>query len=180
MRLRLFLFLSLLGGALQAADFKGDVLPLMRQHCYKCHGNGKTKGDLSLEVEDIGSHIGAKGPIRPGDGESKIIQLITEKVGDRMPAKGPPLSEEEIAIITEWVKEGAGLGKGVPFAVKNQKAIAVGEWTNTEGVKIAAELLGVEKEKALFRMKEKIHRVPLEKLSEESRKKVREAVEGGK
>ena len=101
-----------------------------------------------MEVEDIASHIGAKGPIRPGDGESKIIQLIIEKVGDRMPAKGPPLSEEEIAIITEWVKEGAGLGKGVPFAVKNQKAIAVGEWTNTEGVKIAAELEMKEKRDA--------------------------------
>jgi len=78
------------------------------------------------------------------------------------------------------VKEGAGLGKGVPFAVKNQKAIAEGVWTNTEGVKIEAELLGVEKEKALFRMKEKIHRVPLEKLSEESRAKVRAAVAGEK
>ena len=172
---RLFVTACLLG-AVQAADFKTDVLPIFQGSCYKCHGNGRTRGDLSLEESKIGRHIGSSGPIRPRDEESKIIKLINGVDGDRMPLKGRPLNEKEIAIITEWVKEGASLGKGTPYAVKNQEALMSGVWTNTEGKEIEADLLGVEGGKALLRIKGKVHRVPLEKLSEESRKKIEEAV----
>jgi len=34
-----------------AADkaFKSDLVPLFQEYCYKCHGNGKSKGDLALD-----------------------------------------------------------------------------------------------------------------------------------
>lgn len=171
-----FALLIIVMPALHAADFRTDVLPIMKQNCYKCHGNGKTKGDLSLDVEEISKHIGSNKPIQPGNvKDSKIIKLINGVDGDRMPLKGRHLTEEEIAIITEWVAEGAGLGKGTPYAVKNQKPLVSGVWTNTAGKEIEADLLGVEEGKALLRMKGKVHRVPLEKLSEESQKKIKEA-----
>jgi mono/diheme cytochrome c family protein len=31
------------------ARFNGQVKPLLVKHCYSCHGNGKHKGDLSLD-----------------------------------------------------------------------------------------------------------------------------------
>ena len=168
--------LLLLSGLVGAADFKSEVLPILQQNCYKCHGNGKTKGDLSLEADKINRHIGRSGPIKPGDTEeSKIIRLINGVDGDRMPLKGRALGEEEIAIITAWVKEGARLGKGTSYAEQNKKALATGRWTNTAGVEIKADLLGVEDGQALLRMKGKVHRVPLDKLSEESRKRIAEA-----
>ncbi len=37
------------GGAWAAADFGKEVKPLLESYCYKCHANGKKKGDLSLE-----------------------------------------------------------------------------------------------------------------------------------
>lgn len=177
MRNRSLTILCAFAPALWGADFQTDVLPILKQNCYKCHGNGKTKGDLSLEVDDIGNHIGREKPISPGEVEkSRIIQLINGVDGDRMPLKGRPLTELEIAKITEWVKEGAGLGKGTPFAENNKKALATGEWTNAEGRAIKADLLGVEEGKALLRVNEKVHRVPLEKLSEESQKRIKEAM----
>src|SRR5690348_17150553 len=31
------------------ARFAADVKPFLEQHCYHCHGNGKRKGDLTLD-----------------------------------------------------------------------------------------------------------------------------------
>src|SRR5438552_3802852 len=31
------------------ATFAKDVLPFLNNHCYECHGNGKKKGDMSLD-----------------------------------------------------------------------------------------------------------------------------------
>jgi hypothetical protein len=33
-----------------AGDFSGEVKPLLETYCYKCHGNGKSKGKLSLDT----------------------------------------------------------------------------------------------------------------------------------
>src|SRR5215212_6541463 len=30
-------------------DFTRDVVPFLSKHCYGCHGNGKSKGDLTLD-----------------------------------------------------------------------------------------------------------------------------------
>ena len=32
-----------------AADFAGEVQPLLETYCYQCHGNGKKKGGLALD-----------------------------------------------------------------------------------------------------------------------------------
>src|SRR4051794_26682857 len=32
-----------------AGVFAQDVLPFLSKHCYACHGNGKSKGDLTLD-----------------------------------------------------------------------------------------------------------------------------------
>src|SRR5437762_1680326 len=31
------------------AGFQQDVVPFLTKHCYACHGNGKTKGELALD-----------------------------------------------------------------------------------------------------------------------------------
>ena len=164
-------------GAVLAADFETDVLPILRGTCYKCHGNGKEKGDMSLEPEKIRAHIGASGPIKPGDvAGSRIIELISAETGDFMPPEGRRLDEEEIAIITEWVREGAKLGKGRPYVRIDETKVVSGTWTNTEGKEIVADLVGVKDGKALLRLESgKIYPYPLEKLSEESRKRVEAA-----
>ena len=32
-----------------ATRFKNDVVPFLAKHCYSCHGNGKNRGDLTLD-----------------------------------------------------------------------------------------------------------------------------------
>jgi len=88
-------FLS--GGRLQAEeDFQRDIRPLLKAHCFKCHGNQNQKGKLDLERFDQAS---------PAD--LRTWQRVTEQVsaGD-MPPKGKPrLSENERASIARWVEE---------------------------------------------------------------------------
>ncbi|MBT6959167.1 MAG: DUF1592 domain-containing protein [Opitutae bacterium] len=33
-----------------AQDYKAHILPLLEQYCYDCHGDGASKGDVSLEI----------------------------------------------------------------------------------------------------------------------------------
>ncbi|WP_411847078.1 c-type cytochrome domain-containing protein [Roseibacillus persicicus] len=172
--LALFLVLN----SLPAADFQTDVLPIFQNKCYKCHGNGETKGDMSLEPGQIRRFISKQGPIVPGDSNAQILRMIREEPGvEAMPRQGGPLNEKQIAVITQWVVEGAKLGKGTPYALTQKSVLLSGTWTNTEGKKIEADLLGVEDEKALLRIKGKVHQVPLKSLSEESQAKIKEAIE---
>lgn len=170
----------LAGPVTAGVDFETQVLPILEAKCFKCHGNGEAKGKLSLEAKDMTRNIGAGRVIHPGDPEkSKFITLLLDDGEDRMPAKGGPLKKASIETLTTWVKEGASLRKGGAIVVAGGKKPMAGTWTNVDGVKIEADLLQVEDGKAVLRLKNgKLYRYPLEKLSEESRKKVAAWEEG--
>ena len=91
----------------QAAFFETKVRPVLVEHCYKCHGEGKHKGNLQL---DSLAHLlagGDTGPaIVPGQpAESLLIQAINYD-GYEMPPERK-LSAEKIADLTQWVNMGA-------------------------------------------------------------------------
>jgi hypothetical protein len=132
---------------------------------------------MSLEPGSIRKFISKQGPIVPGDSNAQILRMLRqEKEVEAMPRQGGPLNERQIAIITQWVVEGAKLGKGTPYALTQKDALVSGTWTNSEGVEIEADLLGLENDKTLLRLKGKIHRVPLTSLSKDSQAKIQEAL----
>jgi cytochrome c553 len=94
--------------------FEAKVRPLLASRCYKCHSTdkGKTHGGLSLDSRDGWQKGGENGtPIVPGKpDESLLIQAV--RYGDDSPQMPPEeaggkLSDDEIAILTQWVKLGA-------------------------------------------------------------------------
>ncbi len=93
-----------------AIDFDRDVRPILSNHCFQCHGADASarQADLRLDVRSVAI---AKLAIVPGQTkESSIIARITSHVEDeRMPpaSTNKPLSEKQIAILTQWVSEGA-------------------------------------------------------------------------
>jgi mono/diheme cytochrome c family protein len=94
-----------------AADgdfFEKKVRPVLVEHCFKCHGNGKTKGGLSLASRQALLKGGASGPaIVPNDaGKSLLVQAIRYDGETQMPPKGK-LPDAVIADLTAWVKRGA-------------------------------------------------------------------------
>ena len=88
--------------------FSGQIRPLLERSCLKCHGAHKSKGQLRLDKK----RFALKNPeiIIPGDSRNsllyKLISLPPEHE-DFMPARGEPLSNEEIALLGQWIDEGA-------------------------------------------------------------------------
>jgi len=93
-----------------AAFFEAKVRPLLSQRCFECHSHDKKiKGGLALDSRSGWEKGGDTGPaIVPGKpDESLLIKAISHLDKDlAMPPK-KKLSDEEIAILTEWVKMGA-------------------------------------------------------------------------
>lgn len=101
-------------------DFNRDIRPILSENCYQCHGpdeetrEGGTResGGLRLDtrdgaIQDLGGYA-AIVPQNPD--ESEILYLIsTDSDDDRMPPKkhGDPLGSGEIALLRQWIEEGA-------------------------------------------------------------------------
>jgi mono/diheme cytochrome c family protein len=91
-------------------DFARDIRPILEEHCLRCHGAEKQKGQLRLDSKSRGLVGGVSGTvILPGKGhESRLVQLLLEPNPDeRMPQKAPPLRPEQIALIQAWIDQGA-------------------------------------------------------------------------
>ncbi|MEZ7957683.1 MAG: hypothetical protein QMC23_03485 [Rubritalea sp.] len=93
--------------------FDEVVHPILKGKCYSCHGNGKTKGKLSLssydEIIKGGKAVGET--LIPGDHKkSLLISSLLHPIDDDKhmpPAKQTQLSKGEIEILTWWVATGA-------------------------------------------------------------------------
>jgi hypothetical protein len=110
-------------------DFDSQIKPIFQARCLNCHAKGKYKGGLSLETRGSTLKGGENGPaVVPGkSGESLLFQLVAGLDPDRrMPEKGEPLTPREVALIRDWVDQGApwpeasGLGfRKAPLAPRN-------------------------------------------------------------
>jgi mono/diheme cytochrome c family protein len=89
------------------AFYEKDVLPILKASCYKCHGDGKKKGNFSLSTRAAILKGGDLGPAvlldKPAD--SPLVQAINYKDGLEMPPSGK-LKAEQIETLTKWVKAG--------------------------------------------------------------------------
>ena len=92
-------------------DFEAEVLPILAGRCFECHGSDSREGGLRLTNRGDAFRPGEYGipVITPGasDLSPLVDRLLTSDLDERMPKKGEPLSESEIALIREWIDEGA-------------------------------------------------------------------------
>ena len=100
-------------------NFSREVLPILSDRCFHCHGPdpGHRKADLRLDLESGATRsLDGTRPIVPGDLEGSEVwhRLITEDEDEMMPppdSHRKPLSSEEKETIRRWIKEGAVWGK---------------------------------------------------------------------
>ncbi|MCE9561823.1 MAG: PSD1 and planctomycete cytochrome C domain-containing protein [Planctomycetes bacterium] len=93
----------------QTTFFENKIRPILVEHCYSCHGEKKDKGGLRLDTRAAVLKGGDSGPaVVPGKPEaSPLVKAV--KFTDphlQMPPKGK-LTPEQIAALTDWVKDGA-------------------------------------------------------------------------
>ncbi len=94
--------------------FTTKVKPILTTNCGRCHMGENHRGGLNMDTREgflKGGHDGAV--IVPGDpSKSLIVKLIRHEgpADDPMPMPPPPkpkISDDDIAVITAWVKAGA-------------------------------------------------------------------------
>ena len=94
-----------------AVDYVREVKPLLAEQCYKCHGAAQQKSELRLDTAAFALKGGENGPaLKPGlSAQSLMIQTArgTHDTIARMPYKKPPLGDAQIALLTQWIDEGA-------------------------------------------------------------------------
>lgn len=92
-------------------DFADQIESILSGRCLKCHGPKKRRGELLLTSRLDALEGGESGEpaFVPGSAsESLLIEKVTSTdPDDRMPSKGDPLSDEEIASLTAWIDQGA-------------------------------------------------------------------------
>lgn len=108
------LFVWLTGCKEKKIDFSAQVKPILNKRCISCHGGVKRNAEFSLlfRHEALDTTESGKVAIVPGDpGNSELIRRLTlTDPEERMPYKEEPLTQQEIDILTQWIKEGAEWG----------------------------------------------------------------------
>ncbi len=114
---------ALQGGRAQGAErvhFSRDVLPILAQNCFTCHGpDAKArKADLRLDQKAIALRK-SEPVIVPGKSqESELVERITSQELDLVmppPKSGHKLSAHQIEILTRWIDQGAEWGRHWAF-----------------------------------------------------------------
>ena len=88
------------------------VKPILESKCMSCHNNKKAKGELVMETQDLLLKGGKSGQL--WDTTAGDLGLLLRRVHlpieqkKHMPPQGKPqLTEQEIEIISQWIRRGA-------------------------------------------------------------------------
>ena len=120
-RVWLLLLLAFGAPAVHAAGkprFSTDILPILSEHCFSCHGPDEKhrKGDLRLDERGAATASGAVVPGEPA--ESELVRRIRSTEATRVmppPKHGKPLDERKKKMLEAWIADGAAWGKHWAF-----------------------------------------------------------------
>lgn len=94
----------------QTQLFHGQVLPILRDHCFRCHSR-RHSGGLRLNSRESMLHGGDSGLPAVVPGQPAASQLLTRirssDDGDRMPPDGTSLTDAQITVLEQWIQSGA-------------------------------------------------------------------------
>src|SRR5947208_1774096 len=104
----------------QEPNFSRDVLPILSNHCFQCHGPDAKARKAELRLDTADGALRADEPvIVPGkSSDSELVRRIAH--GDtkkRMPPPqaNKPLSAAQIDILKRWIDAGAKWGRHWAF-----------------------------------------------------------------
>ena len=109
-------------GSARAADaestdtklqFNRDIRPILGGHCFKCHGPAEQEAGLRLDSAAAATALlpSESRAIVPGDPAASALlgRVTSDDADERMPPAdaGPALSAAQIALLRQWIAEGA-------------------------------------------------------------------------
>ena len=115
----------------ETVSFSKDIAPMLLKNCNGCHVDAmQVRGGLRMDNFALLLRGGDSGPIVQSEKSamSLLVRKLKGEEGDRMPAGGrPPLSSEQITLISKWIDEGAALdgeSENQPLSVMSSLAWA--------------------------------------------------------
>jgi hypothetical protein len=109
-------------GSPKALSYNHDILPILSENCFQCHGpdSAARKAGLRLDSSEEATkdRDGSAAIVPEHPEESRLIALIeSTDEDDQMPPPGSnkSLSKEQKQIIRRWIKEGADYEKHWAF-----------------------------------------------------------------
>jgi len=102
------------GWAASEPTFEKDIRPILKAHCFDCHGEGEQlKGGLDVRLRRFLVAGGDDGPvIVPGNPEESVLLKLVESGG--MPKRDKKLTSAEVALIRDWIATGAKTARAEP------------------------------------------------------------------
>jgi hypothetical protein len=114
----------------QTVEFNRDILPILSDNCYACHGPDKAqrKADLHFDTEQAAkADLGGRRAIVEGHpDQSELVRRITSPDDDdRMPPvqTGRKLSPDQVQLIRRWIGEGARWQKHWSFIAPQRPSL---------------------------------------------------------
>ena len=118
-------------------SFAKDVLPILTNKCFRCHGPDEETLESGLRLDsfehatreaDSGSPA-----IVPGDFKNSElwVRVSSSDVDLRMPPEGAgkPLNAAELRIVRDWIQSGARYDKHWGFELPRRPKIGFSDWT---------------------------------------------------
>lgn len=94
---------------------------VIAKHCIDCHNNNRQRGHLNLQTHAAIMRGGSSGaavvPGQPNRSPLLTLAMLPEDNWDRMPPEGPPLNEDELDALRQWIAAGAPDQDGRAVAV---------------------------------------------------------------
>jgi len=105
--------------AAEGPGFVKEIQPLLRKHCYACHGHDHQEGGLRLDQRAVAQRGGENGKvIVPGKSADSLVYLLAagkDAEGRVMPPEGEglPVALADAALLAQWIDSGADWPDGV-------------------------------------------------------------------
>ena len=118
-------------------SFARDVQPLLASKCFACHGPDDAEGGLALHQRDLAMLEADSGELAivPGEpDQSELVRRVSlSDPSERMPLDGVALTDDEIALLREWIAQGAAYERHWAFEPRKEvvpPAVADEAWVS--------------------------------------------------
>ncbi len=127
-------FLAAISLSQGAPDFSEEILPLLSENCFQCHGpdQAERKAGLRLDTFEGATRLSAgRRAVSPGDPQSSelIRRILAADPEERMPPRHSNLSltASDKRLLEEWIKNGAAYEEHWAFIPPQRPDVPPGE-----------------------------------------------------
>lgn len=166
-----------------ASDYKKDIQPIFKKHCYECHSEERNKRKAGLVFDDLHSlanDIGPNGQVVPGNvEESHLYEVLTSDEGAKNhmpPSSKAQLSNSDIKKVETWIKSGGYLVNPASAKVQGVGPPAR-KWRNKQNQEIEASFVKIDGDKVVLKLIDgRVLPYPIAQLNADSQIQVQKAL----